>query len=125
MNQILNTPKSIKKYKLLKTELTITLILIVVFLLYIFYLIYLEDKRKEISRDIFKHYKIAKLYSNVEYVYNAEPVSPYIIGNIEIPSISISLPIISETTDELLKLSVCRFYGPLPNQIRKYLYCWA
>lgn len=40
-----------------------------------------------------------------------------IIGLIEIPSIDISYPIIKNTTEELLKISVCKFYGPLPNRI--------
>lgn len=41
----------------------------------------------------------------------------YIIGLIEIPKINISYPIIEYTTENHLKISVCRFSGPLPNRI--------
>ena len=35
---------------------------------------------------------------------------------IEIPKISIYYPIISESNDELLKISPCRISGPMPNE---------
>ena len=35
---------------------------------------------------------------------------------IEIPKIGIYYPIISEATDELLKISPCRIAGPMPNE---------
>ena len=38
------------------------------------------------------------------------------IGYIEIPKINIKYPILSNISDELLKVSPCRFYGPLPNE---------
>ena len=40
-----------------------------------------------------------------------------IIGIINIPSIKVKYPIISETTDALLKVSVCKFWGPNANEI--------
>lgn len=40
-----------------------------------------------------------------------------IVGIISIPSIKISYPILSETSDDLLKISVCKFMGPEPNSI--------
>ena len=39
------------------------------------------------------------------------------IGSINIPSINVNYPILSETTDDLLKVSVCRFWGGYPNEI--------
>jgi len=41
----------------------------------------------------------------------------YVIGLLEIPNINISYPIISNCNDKLLKISICKFLGPLPNQI--------
>ena len=35
---------------------------------------------------------------------------------IDIPIINISYPIISKTSEELLKISPCRFAGPFPNR---------
>ena len=40
-----------------------------------------------------------------------------IIGFIEIPNINIYYPIFANINDELLKISPCRFSGPLPNNI--------
>ena len=40
-----------------------------------------------------------------------------IIGIIEIPRINVKYPIIAETTDSLLKVSVCKFWGPDANQV--------
>lgn len=40
-----------------------------------------------------------------------------IVGTINIPSISVNYPILSETTDALLKVSVCKFWGANPNEV--------
>lgn len=39
------------------------------------------------------------------------------VGSISIPSINVNYPILSETTDELLKVSVCKFWGCDPNEV--------
>ena len=39
------------------------------------------------------------------------------VGSISIPSINVNYPILSETTDSLLKVSVCKFWGCDPNQV--------
>ena len=36
---------------------------------------------------------------------------------INIPSINVNYPILSKTTDSLLKVSVCKFWGSDPNQV--------
>jgi len=38
------------------------------------------------------------------------------VGTINIPSINVNYPILTETTDILLKISVCKFWGCEPNQ---------
>lgn len=40
-----------------------------------------------------------------------------IIGRITIPKIGVDYPIFSETTDELLKISICKFHGGNPNEV--------
>ena len=40
----------------------------------------------------------------------------YTIGVINIPKINVNYPILSETSDELLKIAPCKFWGPNPNQ---------
>lgn len=39
------------------------------------------------------------------------------IGSINIPSIEVNYPILSETTDSLLKVSVCKFWGGNANEV--------
>lgn len=41
----------------------------------------------------------------------------YTIGIINIPKLNINYPILSETTESLLKIAPCKFWGPNPNQI--------
>lgn len=39
------------------------------------------------------------------------------VGTVSIPSIDVKYPILSETTDKLLKVSVCKFWGAEPNTV--------
>ena len=39
------------------------------------------------------------------------------VGTINIPSIEVNYPILSETSDSLLKVSVCKFWGCNPNEV--------
>ena len=39
------------------------------------------------------------------------------VGSISIPSIDVNYPILSETSDSLLKVSVCKFWGCDPNEV--------
>lgn len=39
------------------------------------------------------------------------------VGTVNIPSLNINYPILSETTDALLKVSVCKFWGCEPNEV--------
>ena len=41
----------------------------------------------------------------------------YTIGVINIPSIKVNYPILSTYSDELLKISPCKFHGPNPNEV--------
>ena len=41
----------------------------------------------------------------------------HIIANLNIPSLSIDYPILSDTSDELLKISLTKYWGADPNQI--------
>jgi len=39
------------------------------------------------------------------------------VGKVKIPSINVDYSILSKTSDELLKVSVCKFWGSNPNEI--------
>lgn len=50
-------------------------------------------------------------------MYTKEGTSYKIIGKLTIPTLDIDYPIISETTDELLKISITKYWGANPNQV--------
>ncbi|MCI9063529.1 MAG: sortase [Clostridia bacterium] len=39
------------------------------------------------------------------------------VGTVSIPSIDVNYPILSETSEKLLKVSVCKFWGSNPNEV--------
>ena len=43
-----------------------------------------------------------------------------IAGIVKIPKINVEYPIISEWSDKLLKVSVCKFWGPNPNEVGNF-----
>ena len=124
MIQILKIPKKKKDIYFFKSLLVLSILIITISALCMIYFHYKSRAQAKASELILNSYTISKLYSDSVLTYT-EPSSPYIIGTIYIPKIFLELPIISEMSDELLAISACRFYGPLPNSIRKYLYCWA
>lgn len=115
MNQILFVKNNSKKYKI---QLTISLIiLITVFLFWLRY--FLSTKSKDnFSDSLLNSFNIERIYSNNDgyTVVELDGNSTTVIGIIEIPNINIKYPILSNISDELLKISPCRFYGPLPNE---------
>ena len=44
----------------------------------------------------------------------------YISSVLNIPSLGINYPVLSETSDELLKISLNKFWGPEPNEVGNY-----
>lgn len=91
----------------------ITTIVIVIIFFYIIYNKYKLMQEARLSENFKNAYIISTLYSNSQNStnYNAIQLSNSIsiIGLIEIPQINISYPILSQSNDELLKISVCRF----------------
>lgn len=51
--------------------------------------------------------------SDIGYTYNYESI-------LKIPCLGIEYPVLSETTDELLKISLNKFWGGSPNEIGNY-----
>ena len=71
------------------------------------------------SKQIAENYSILKLYNknNQSTLISTQNDQTFtIIGMIEIPKINIYYPIISESNEELLKISPCRVSGPMPNE---------
>ncbi len=118
MNQILYIPNKSMKYKwFLYLELTVSLLVIFSFFLYIPYFFYKERKKSDDLNSLLQYYSISQLYAPVSIAYEENKSTiPFIICTLDIPSLSLSLPVLSEINDDLLDVSVCRFYGPMPNQ---------
>lgn len=129
MNQILQTKDNFyfyenilfEKKKIKKKYLFIFFLSIMICIIIAFYLLYSyfsklnQNKKANILKD---KYNVTTLYSNNDSNYSTIRLSNdiSIIGLIEIPSINISYPILSNSNEDLLKISVCRFFGPLPNR---------
>ena len=126
MNQILlDNKKNIKRkklYKLKKYRLILYLSLFIILILLIYYSYnYIVSKDKEkMSVSMLNSFNIQHIYlnqNNYSTVLLNNDGDFLVIGSIEIPSINIKYPILSKTTDEYLKISPCRFYGPYPNEV--------
>ena len=115
-----NTNNNVKK--IFQIQLIISSIIILFCLIHICFKIYNNKKNTTISNKLSDSFNITTLYSNNlnTNLYQSAKTSinsDQIIGIIEIPDINVNYPFFYNTTDELLKISPCRFYGPLPNSI--------
>lgn len=84
-----------------------------------------------LDEDEIEEVNINELINPKEVVINSitkEPVmytsesgdTYYTDAIINIPSINVSYPVLSKTTDELLKISPCKFWGQEPNEVGNY-----
>lgn len=122
MNQILLTNDNyISKNKNYKNYLYLFLCSTSIFLFSLLYLInsnFIRYKALYTTNLLQNKYHINTLYSSPNINNNLKLSNNLsIIGYIEIPKIKISYPIIENTDENLLKISVCKFSGPLPNRI--------
>lgn len=117
----------IKKTTFFKFQLIICSIFAFSLFLYYAYTLYSNNQKEKLSKKLVDNFTITSLY-NSENTYQASKTtssSNYtdkenkfsVIGLIEINSINITYPILSNVSDELLKIAPCKFYGPLPNEI--------
>lgn len=137
MNQILgNNFKKIDytnstSTKKMKITFSISLFVIFLCLIFYFFLKYNSWQKEKISKNLANNFSIQNLYSYQnnysaeKLTANQENVNPFVIGLLKIDKINLMYPILSTTSEELLKISPCRFYGPMPNEVRKFMYCWT
>lgn len=121
MNQILGTKilNKFNKNKKFKFQFFISLLLIVLFSIYGIYSHNIRLKKENTSNILLNNFNIERMYYKKQSytVLELNGYKCFIIGIVEIPKINIKYPILSYANDELLKFSVCRFYGPYPNKI--------
>ncbi len=117
---------SIRKKNIYLFIFIITLIIILFIITYIFYTKYFIYKKNIELKKIKQSYNISTLY-NVSSSYSSIKLSNdiEIIGLIEIPKLNISYPILSKSSKNLLKISVCRFLRSTSKYSWKFMHCWT
>ncbi len=101
-------------------QFIISSIIATIFILILIYQIYKLKQNEKISKELLNNYSLTSLYQREENVtIEKQSVlieNPFVIGIIKISKIGLNYPIISETNSDLLKISLCRFSGPMPNE---------
>ena len=121
MNQILYTKKD-NNYKnwnnFYKILFVSSISLFFIFATFLSTNVYKEYQNERISKKLNSSYSISALYSeNIETPTILQESNPFVIGIIRIDKININYSILSVSNNELLDISVCRFAGPMPNEI--------
>ena len=109
-----------KKNNFFNLQLILSILAILVLVSYFFYNSSLLKKQEKFADLIKNNYSISKLYSDIsKNSTNDNNISSLpsnsILGIIKIPKLDLSYTFFSGLTDDLLKISPCRFYGDLPN----------
>lgn len=113
MNQILENRKNrTLEKRLYIIQLYAIIVVLLSLILHLSLKKYSEYNLSKISEIANKSYNITRLYSNpTSHNITSNNNQLPVIGTIEIPTLNISYPIFSNYSDELLKISVCKFYG--------------
>lgn len=110
--------------KIYKISFFIFSFIAIILLISLFIRIYHQNTKEGLSKDLANIYQLSTLYSD-NSIYSASYASnntssekvPFVIGMIKIEKINLNYPILSESSKELLEISLCRFAGPMPNEI--------
>ena len=118
MNQILLSYKT-KKYKkniyIIQFLLTFSILLVMFFYHILDSFTKLESNKK--SKITSKQYTLTKLYQTIpNNTITINNTLVHILCKIEIPKINVSYLVFDTWSDYLLKLSICKLYGPDLNQ---------
>ena len=76
-----------------------------------------SHSQEKISKKLLNNYNLTTLYQTEPSSSKQLSNVPFVIGIIKIDKIDLNYPILSQTNDDLLKVSVCRFAGPMPNEV--------
>ena len=113
-----STSKNKKYYIIFISSILFTVFLFIYVFVHVRGLIKSDLKSKKLAQS----FTISTLYNN-NNIYstslsNITSTEHFIIGIIEIEKLSLHYPILSHSSEELLKISPCRFAGPMPNEVR-------
>lgn len=59
-------------------------------------------------------------YDNINWLRTNNGTEYYVLATIKIPSIDCTYPILNQSTEELLKISPCKFWGAEPNEVGNF-----
>lgn len=115
MNQILNTNlnlnnKTNKKKNWFKIQFSFSVVFTIMLIICGSYYLYYLGKKEDFSDNLIANYNIYRLYSSSNTDTQEETFNG-LFGIIEIPKINLYYPVFSSLTEDLLKISPCKFYG--------------
>ena len=140
------TPKMKRRKRLYKINFFISVFLVCLLSSYYIYAEYDKTKSEEVSRKLLDEIE-AQTRSQMAESQSGSDDSPILIilderefsfveepeevihepkddydpiATIDIPKLNLSYPILSKTTDELLKISPTKLYGPNPNEVGNF-----
>ena len=127
MNQIIANTYTISNFNNIKKNkktnfkfyimLIVSIILIITCSGYFIHTYYTQTQYDALSKQMLNKFNIQTLYANTsEYSTNYLSSNNFIIGALEIDILGINYPILNDCTDENLKISICKYYGPNPNE---------
>lgn len=121
MNQILFNKKvqfdNYKKFKNYRLLFIFSIIMFSILFIILFIKVNKNDIDEQISKKLSSSYSVATLYSENSVTYTTAIEEPFVIGIIKIDKINLNYSILSVSNNDLLDISVCRFAGPMPNEI--------
>lgn len=120
MNQILSTKleqnkKTVEKKTWFKFQFIFSIFIMIILILCGFFYFYRLTKKEDFSDHIIANYNIYRLYSSTTQEHSNEETTNGLFGIIEIPKINLYYPVFSHLTEDLLKISPCKFYGNSPD----------
>ena len=90
-------------------------------IIFMFAKLYQNNQNSILSQKLTDSYAISTLYANTTNyqaeVQESSTTAPFVIGIIKIDKINVNYSILSISNNDLLDISVCRFAGPMPNEI--------
>ena len=114
-----------RKLSFFRIQFYISVLLCIFCIICFSFYFFLSSQKEKQSKQLLNSFQIRTLYGTNE-TYSATILntqeekkedSTFVIGIVEIDKLRLHYPILSETSNELLKISPCRFAGPLPNQV--------
>lgn len=123
-----NKNKNKKSKSFIKIQFYISIILFLLLIIYLFFYWQNLHKNSTYSDSLLYNYNLTRLYTDTENsndvysnnfftILDENAKSNYILGIIEIKSINLYYPIFAYYSDNDLKVSPCRFYGPEPGKV--------